>query len=128
MGTNYYFIHKHDKDYKIDTKWVSIRIHRPFKRVFDTKVLHICKMSMGWAALFMKSDYFSTYIEFEQFYSENKKYLKVVDEYNQELSFGDLLELINYRQFKEPRRLHAKVDLNVYTDPYGYEFMEEEFS
>lgn len=72
---------------------------------------------------FNSNDYFSSYKEFEDFYYKNKKVVIILSEYNEEISFGDLLELINFNQDKKKTK-YLKEGF-VYEDEFGYCFIKE---
>lgn len=89
--------------------------------------LHIGKASVGWKPVFRRTEFYSTVREIKKFYNKNKKYVKIVNEYGDELTWDELKkELIfwnkdNLNVFVRERKWYD------YKDQDGYEFIKSDF-
>ena len=106
MGTNYYAIRK--------------------KPCLYGRVIHIGKSSCGWMFLFQDCDEFHTYPQFKKWLDREvpNEYV-LFDEYNQEVSKEELLELIDIKQ-KESKNNPENFDYEV-KNIDGYRFTDRDF-
>lgn len=109
MGTNYYAIRK--------------------KPCLYGRTIHIGKNSCGWLFLFHDCDEFHTYPQFKKWLNEEvpKEYV-LFDEYNEEITKEELLDLIDTKQ-KDEHCLSNSENFNYNVKNIdGYRFSNRDFS
>lgn len=110
MGTNYYAVRKKPSLYG--------------------RTIHLGKSSVGWLFLFRDNDEFHTYPQFKKWLENNVDTGEYVlfNEYNDEVSKQELLELIDTKQKDE--RCISNPDNFIYDTKNidGYRFTNNDFS
>ena len=124
MSTNYYFKLKENLQLNINIKGEigNNILNKLNEKLESMSEIHICQTSAGWKPLFQKNEYYSTIKELINFYSRNKKYLYIEDEYGIKKSWKDIEYIINDNTGK--RRREADYCEYSYDKESGIEFME----
>ena len=121
MGTNYYFITRNTRfAHKYFAEKIAENYYEGEYELEDCPYLrfaiHLNKCSCGWRPLFQVHKCFDTFDKLEKFYYEHQKYLKIIDEYEQEYTFEDYKEkIIRHATYRDPEPMKWV---------YGYEDFE----
>lgn len=100
MGTNYYFFTRNKQLAKEYFPYYRTSNDRFCEGAVLTDEpdfgyeIHLCKLSCGWVPLFEVQKAFSTFVELQNFFAAHSSDLRVIDEYGEELTFGEFKELI----------------------------------
>lgn len=109
MGTNYYAV---EKTYR-----------------YERREIHLGKSSGGWLFAFPSCEEFRTFPQFKHWLEQNVdtgKYL-IFNEYGEEVSKDDLLELIEEKQ-NDPHCLNNPDNFEYGMNIDGYRFFDSDFS
>lgn len=134
MGTNFYFKVRGkinvDVDCGIFTESIKSKISNILEESLD---IHIGKRSGGWKPLLRANEYYDSFKSMKSFYNNNKEYLSIMDEYDREYTFDELVEdLIHWNKDNKDAKSHIDLDdyyeNKCYVDEDGNEFIKDEFS
>lgn len=134
MGTNFYFKVKGKINVDVDCGIFTESIKSKISNVLEEDCeIHIGKRSGGWKPLLRSNEYYDSFKTMESFYNDNKEYLSIVDEYDREYTFDELVEdLILWNKDNKDAKSHIDLDdyyeNRCYIDEDGNEFIRDEFS
>lgn len=90
--------------------------------------IHIGKISYGWNPLLQSNEYYSSMKELKSFYKKYKNNIKVLDEYDEEISFEELLDKLETAKLQKDNYTHRGIGMNVKVDKEGWEFSPDDYS
>lgn len=134
MGTNFYFKVRGKMNVDIDCGIFTESIKAKISSVLEECCcIHIGKRSGGWKPLLRANEYYDSFKSIKAFYNDNKEYLSIVDEYDREYTFDELVEdLILWNKDNKDAKSHIDLDdyyeNKCYIDEDGNEFIRDEFS
>lgn len=149
MSTNYYFINKESRkeaeehNKKVDAifeeaaKRLDVLQHDADDRALesvkwkyevDESRIHIGKRSMGWIPLFEACEHFESVKEMKRWYFDNKDEYIIENEYNEELTWNELVEELIDWDGKRSRFDGDSRYIEYYADEDRYEWTRSEFS
>lgn len=119
---DFYFLYKKNKRAVLRiNKKLFFTITIPCK--YEVEQICIGRSFFHREFIFIANKYFRTYSEFENFYYKNKRRLTIISDYEEKsLSFGDLLEMINFNYSYKKNKYK---DSQIYSDDFGYIFKKE---
>lgn len=106
----------------------------PYLETVDYPEIHICKLSAGWKPILQANENYRDIESLRYFYENNKDNIKVMNEYDEDIKFEDLIKEIIDRTNNENNQTHLKYNgfisayQSYYTDSYGVEWTYTEFS
>ena len=130
MGTNYYFDRKNSKELsELISKQIGfLDAETVRERLFDR--IHICKLSGGWIPLFQGTEYYKSLDELKEFYRRNKDTYIVINEYDEQIDFDELLEKCTLWRDKDNNKSHLTATaygINFRICPSGCEWSDMKF-
>lgn len=99
---------------------------------YDLPEIHICKVSGGWVPSFEANKYYKSFKEFEAFYSANKSFFDIYDEYDREVDFSDfkkmLFDWLNDDLLSHSKYYPGHASIRYWRDDSGFDWIDSEFS